>query len=88
MSLRNAVNAKCRECTYDTKAPGTWREQVAQCAVVGCGLWSVRPVPSGGPFADPPRDPARVTRAWLVGPIGWANSSHRLTVSHETGGGA
>ena len=58
MSLRAAINAKCRECVYDPAAPGTWREQVAQCSVIRCPLWPIRPAPSGGPFADPPRDPS------------------------------
>ena len=76
MSLRNAINAKCRECIYDPAAPGTWREQVAQCSVIRCALWPIRPVPSGGPFADPPRDPASVTREWLARPLGWVDSGY------------
>ena len=76
MSLRAVINAKCRECVYDAKAAGTWREQVAQCSVIRCALWPMRPAPSGGPFADPPRNPATVTREWLRRPLGWANSGH------------
>jgi len=76
MSLRNAINAKCRECVHDDAAPGTWREQVAQCSVPRCSLWPVRPAPSGGPYADPPRDPATVTPEWRRRPVGWANSGH------------
>lgn len=45
MSLRGAINGKCRECTYDPKAGfGTWRQQVSACTVYGCALWPVRPI--------------------------------------------
>lgn len=74
MSLRNAINAKCRECLYDPAAPGTWREQVAQCSVTRCGIWAARPVPSGGPFANPPPDLVSATPERLRMSVGWANS--------------
>lgn len=44
-SLRDAVNAKCRECIYDPFAAGAWREQVATCASSHCALHGIRPVP-------------------------------------------
>lgn len=87
-SLRGAINATCRQCIHDAAAPGTWREQVAQCTVTRCGLWPVRPAPSGGPFADPPRDPAGVSRDWLARPVGRAETGHRRTVATTAGGGA
>jgi len=87
MSLRAAINAKCRECIYDPAAPGTWREQVAQCSVIRCALWPIRPAPSGGPLADPPRDPSAVTREWLTRPVGWANSGHPPNAASKSGGG-
>jgi hypothetical protein len=90
-SLRNAINGKCRECSHDPAAPGTWREQVAQCAVIRCALWPVRPAPSGGPFATPPRDPATVTPAWLGKPHGWAfagHPSHMASPPEGAAGGA
>jgi hypothetical protein len=43
-SLKKAVEAKCKDCTYDQAAPGTWREQVEQCRVTKCALWPVRPM--------------------------------------------
>lgn len=43
MSLRQAINAKCKDCTYDPVAPGTWRQQVTLCSVTVCPLWPVRP---------------------------------------------
>lgn len=45
MSLRQDVNAKCRECIYDPLARGTWREQVAACCSSNCALHERRPVP-------------------------------------------
>ena len=43
MSMRAAINAECRECTYDSAAPGTWRQQVEACTVVACALFHFRP---------------------------------------------
>ena len=47
VSLRSAVNAKCKECSYDPDAKGLggWREQIAACGGVNCPLYDVRPVP-------------------------------------------
>jgi hypothetical protein len=87
-SLRNAINEKCRECIHDPAAPGTWREQVAQCSVPRCALWPVRPAPSGGPFANPPRDPATVTRQWLANPVGYVESGYPLQIVDRIGGDA
>jgi hypothetical protein len=85
MSLRGAINAKCKDCIHDDAAPGTWREQVAQCSSHRCPLWPYRPAPSGGPFADPPRDAEGVSREWLKLPLGEAVSGHPRPVS-PTGG--
>ena len=46
MSLRAAINEKCRGCIYDSEGRGTWREQVGQCTIVSCSLWKYRPQPS------------------------------------------
>jgi hypothetical protein len=82
MSLRAAINAKCKDCIYDPKCGGgTWREQVAQCSAIRCPLWPYRPAPGSGPFAKPPRDPATVTREWLTKPIGEAVSPHLTELS-------
>ena len=76
MSLRNAINANCRDCIYDPlSGGGTWRQQVAQCSVIRCALWRVRPGPRSGPYADAARDPANVTPEWLRRPVGYANSA-------------
>jgi hypothetical protein len=84
-SLRPAINAKCKDCIYDSCAPGTWREQVAQCSAIRCPLWPVRPAPSSGPFVNPPRDPATVAREWLADPIGEAISAQPLTQASPGG---
>lgn len=83
MSLRNAINANCFSCIHDPQAPGTRREQVAQCSVIRCALWAVRPAPSGGLFANPPRDPENVTQEWLKKPVGLAASPHPPKVAGE-----
>lgn len=68
VSLRDAINRKCRDCIYDPRSGlGTWREQVAGCTVARCALWPVRPAPKTGPLANPPRDPATVGRDWIKG---------------------
>lgn len=47
MSLRKAINAKCKECLYDPiGGNGTWRKQVSNCRSFLCPLYSVRPTPA------------------------------------------
>ena len=44
-SLRQAINAKCKDCIYDPLSGlGTWRQQVEGCTSTDCGLYPVRPV--------------------------------------------
>lgn len=43
MSMRAAINAKCRDCIYDPLAGGTWRAQTEACVDETCGLWPYRP---------------------------------------------
>ena len=87
MSLRSAINAKCKDCTHDPRSGGgTWREQVAQCSVIRCALWPVRPGPDSGPYANPPRDPVTVTPEWRRRPVGWANSGHPYGATDADGG--
>lgn len=47
MSLRKAVDEHCKSCIYDKNAPGTWRQQVSNCAISACSLWQHRPRPVG-----------------------------------------
>ena len=45
MSRTKAINEKCKDCIYDHKAPGTWREQVEACTSEHtCALWPYRPI--------------------------------------------
>ena len=46
MSLRKAVNAKCRECPYDPLDVGTAAQQIAVCTDSDCPLHPVRPITS------------------------------------------
>jgi hypothetical protein len=43
-SLKKCIEAKCKDCTYDNAAPGSWRFQVEECRVRSCALWEVRPI--------------------------------------------
>ena len=45
MSLRQAINAKCKECIYDPHSSGTWRNQVSECTSKNCPLYPLRPTP-------------------------------------------
>ena len=44
MSLRKAVNEKCKECIYDLKSQGTLRQQVENCTSMLCPLFNCRPL--------------------------------------------
>lgn len=44
MSLRKAINEKCKDCIYDPLDSGNWRQQVTGCTSRDCSLWLVRPI--------------------------------------------
>ena len=44
MSLRKAINAMCRQCTYDPSDVGTAAQQIAACTSKDCPLHPVRPI--------------------------------------------
>lgn len=45
-SMRNAINAFCKECIYDPYSGcGTWRQQVGACISTDCPLYAYRPMP-------------------------------------------
>jgi hypothetical protein len=43
LSLRGAINAKCRDCIFDELERGRWLQQVDACTIRECSLWAVRP---------------------------------------------
>lgn len=48
MSLRKAINDKCKDCIYDPESGlGTWRQQVESCGQVRCPLYPYRPKSTG-----------------------------------------
>lgn len=44
MSLRKAVNAKCRDCICDPLDAGTAAQQIACCVDTDCPIHTVRPI--------------------------------------------
>jgi len=46
MSLRKAINQKCKSCIHDPLSVGTWRQQVFLCSVKSCPLWELRAKPT------------------------------------------
>lgn len=44
MSLRKAIDEKCKDCIYDSHCHESWRQQVENCTNKTCKLWKVRPV--------------------------------------------
>ena len=60
MSLRNAINEKCKDCIYDPQSGlGNWRQQVDGCPSTDCPLFPVRPRsrPKNGRPLDAGADP-------------------------------
>ena len=67
MSLRGAINAKCRDCIYDPKSGmGTWRQQVSACTVYSCPLWPVRPTAQAMPDGSPSPATREDSIAWMA----------------------
>jgi len=52
MSLRNAINLKCKDCIYDPELPFGWRQQVSQCELSDCSLWPYRPMSRSLPLSS------------------------------------
>lgn len=49
LSMRSAINRKCKECIYDPiGGNGTWRQQVEGCTSYSCPLFDLRPRPRIG----------------------------------------
>lgn len=47
MSLRKAIDNKCKECIFDNMHEGTWKQQVTECTSYTCPLYPVRPKTKG-----------------------------------------
>ena len=61
MSLRKAIDAKCRDCAYDELDRGNWRRQIEACTSTGCPLWPHRPVTGKTKRAN--ADPVKAAKA-------------------------
>lgn len=44
MTRAKAIAAKCKDCIYDPREPGTWRMQVTACTTTECALYPYRPL--------------------------------------------
>ena len=64
ISPRQAIANKCKDCTYDTEAAGSWRQQTATCPVVHCALWAFRPLQGNPPAWLAARDAAQLPNNW------------------------
>ena len=51
MSLRQAINMKCKNCIYDPELPFGWKQQVSQCELTDCSLWPYRLKPRTPPLS-------------------------------------
>lgn len=47
-SRKAAIEQHCFDCLADCHAPGTRRQQVAECTSKNCALWHFRPMPYAG----------------------------------------
>jgi len=41
---KQAINGFCKQCIYDDKSEGTWRQQVEGCTAITCPLFGWRPI--------------------------------------------
>ena len=45
MSMRKAIDVKCKDCIYDPEVEGGWKQQVWACDMEDCSLWPYRTKP-------------------------------------------
>ena len=45
LTRQQAIEAMCKECSYDELDEGTWRQQIGRCEITDCPLWVYRPMP-------------------------------------------
>ena len=41
---QKAIDAKCKDCSYDSLAKGSWRYQIENCCCTDCPLYHFRPI--------------------------------------------
>ena len=58
LTRQQAINAKCKDCSYDHMDVGTWRQQVTICGGIDCALYPYRQVDSVARAMDTPSLPA------------------------------
>jgi len=77
-----AINAKCRECIYDPRSPGNWRQQVEACSSTNCALHPFRPIsrPKGRAEAADARLPPS---HGLPCAGGLENDEFRVSIDHS-----
>lgn len=46
LTIRQAINKNCKECTYDPKDKGTWVEQIEACTITSCAFHEHRKLTS------------------------------------------
>lgn len=87
LSLRAAVNAKCKGCIYDPGAPGNWREQVSYCSSANCPLHAVRPI--SGAFKRELQSGGAVNSGATASRVhGWKNGLNGPALGISEGGAA
>jgi hypothetical protein len=65
MNRQDAIDAKCKDCNWDSNDVGTWREQVESCKAKDCSLWEHRPMTKSGVLARQEEKMSQMTPAQL-----------------------
>ena len=48
LTRQQAINQNCKDCIWDQKAPGTWKQQVEACEIASCPFYPYRPKSDAG----------------------------------------
>ena len=80
MSLRKAINAKCKQCIYDPMDAGTAAQQIAACICRDCPLHKVRPITTK-------QLPLSLLEAYRVNPLELDDRARRLVYPSGTSSG-
>lgn len=77
-SLRQAIDAKCRDCGGQEGGERFWRVHTSVCPVTACPLWRVRPLATrNAPAWLASRDPAALPTGFASLPTGEAIAAIR-----------